>query len=261
MITNPRSTPDFQKTWLDTDGHHQDIMSTPRLSSSPSPSCTTTTSTTTTSSSSSSSTSSPPTPTTPYPSPRPLTPSGFDPVAAIHRQHAFAAHMHAARWLTATPHADALLAHAVARYARFLALAAAHPRLGLAPALDVDLAWHTHLLRGPRRYAAGCRAAAVHPLDHDDTLPEEDLAASGDAAARLYRARFDGAPYDLCHCAPCVVDRFGGGGGGDGVDGGCAGDDELSGPPKCQRKCQAACQNRCGRRCGYVCGACEKPPN
>lgn len=179
--------------------------------------------------------------------------------------------MHALGWRTAAtfPFRDALLALALARYARFLVLVRENPREGLAPALDVDLAWHTHLLRGPRRYAAYCRGAAGLPraVDHDDTLGDDDLAASAGAAARLYRARF-GAPYELCHCGPCVVARFGGGGDGleeeaeseeDGsgsVD--CCAGVEMSGP-KCKRKCQAACQNRCGRRCGYVCGACQKP--
>lgn len=229
VITNPMSTPNFQQARLDTNDHHKDMPSS---------------------------------------SHRPLTPSGFDPVAAVHRQHDFAAKMHALGWLTATPFPDALLALALARYARFLVLVRENPGEGLAPALDVDLAWHTHMLLGPRRYAAYCRGAAglPCPVDHDDTLDDDDLTASAGAAARLYRVRFD-APYELCHCGPCVVARFGGGGDGlseESEEGGgsrsvdCCAGVEMSGP-KCKQKCQAACQNRCGRRCGYVCGACQKP--
>lgn len=220
------------------------------------------------------------------------TPDGFDMTAAVQRQHRFSQSMHAARWLAfPAPLRRARLAAALARYAQFLALAAAHPGVGVAPAPDVDLAWHTHQL-APRRYAAWCRAQARVGgggdclVDHRDDLAPDVLARSAAGAARLWRARFGGADR-VCLCRRCVGARFGMVGAEDGTGGSSSGSDgdveddhgvgcaavcaEKKGGPagdgdrcpsadcqaKCETACQTQCQTSCGTKCGYVCGACD----
>lgn len=219
------------------------------------------------------------------------TPDGFDLVAAVQRQLRFSQSMHAARWLS-LPRAlrAALLGAALARYAQFLSLAAENRGVGIAPALDVDLAWHTHLL-SPRRYAAWCLARAGSGgakgrlVDHRDDLAPDVLARSADDAARLWKARF-GVEYRVCLCRRCVGARFAlGKGGGDGDGGsasssssegdvdrvdcaaGCAGEDVGSAAAggddrcpsqECATNCEPVCQTtQCGAKCGYVCGACD----
>lgn len=203
-----------------------------------------------------------------------MTPDGFDMAAAVQRQLLFSQAMHAARWLDLDPPAllPALLSAALARYDQFFTLVAENPGVGVAPARDVDLAWHTHQL-SPRRYAAWCRArAGGRFVDHRDDLAADVLARSADDAARLYRARF-GTAYKVCLCRGCVGARFGGEEAC--ADGSDADEDEDADgvdcarqcpSTNCQTNCQTACktacnapkcQTQCGTKCGYVCGACD----
>jgi hypothetical protein len=71
------------------------------------------------------------------------------------------------------------LTAAVARYEKFLSLvnqASARHAGALAPPLDVDLVWHTHILCGDvAEYAAEtARWCGGNPLDHDDNAPDVD---------------------------------------------------------------------------------------
>ena len=64
---------------------------------------------------------------------------------------------------------DAFLERAIARYERFVTLCASSTGGLLAPPIDVDLVWHTHILRGAD-YAAESAAmrGGAGALDHDN---------------------------------------------------------------------------------------------
>ncbi|KAG2445027.1 hypothetical protein HYH02_008895 [Chlamydomonas schloesseri] len=107
-------------------------------------------------------------------------------------------------WLRPAYLDTAFLARAGHRYARFLALHAAHPQQLLVPAADIALLWHTHLgLSG--QYAAACRqlfgpsvsSYGMEPVwrpDYLDLTVEQLEAAYGQTAA-LFEAMY-GEPYD-----------------------------------------------------------------
>ena len=72
---------------------------------------------------------------------------------------------------------DTLLSRAIARYEHFASLKAS-AKGGLAPPIDVDLAWHTHMLRGADYEAeSAAMSGGAGALDHDN--------GEGVAGARL----------------------------------------------------------------------------
>ena len=82
----------------------------------------------------------------------------------------------------------AYVARAAERYAGFLALARAHPGELLVPTLDVDLAWHAHML-SPRDYADDCAELLGRPLSHDAGIDSADLKVAFEATKERWRAR------------------------------------------------------------------------
>ena len=63
---------------------------------------------------------------------------------------------------------DAFLEQAIARYERFAALSTTAAG-SLAPAVDVDLVWHTHMLRGADYASESAAMCGGTPLDHDNS--------------------------------------------------------------------------------------------
>ena len=82
----------------------------------------------------------------------------------------------------------AYVARAAERYAGFLALARAHPGELLVPTLDVDLAWHAHML-SPRDYADDCAELLGRPLSHDAGIDSANLKVAFEATKERWRAR------------------------------------------------------------------------
>ncbi|KAF7311217.1 FAD dependent oxidoreductase [Mycena kentingensis (nom. inval.)] len=119
-------------------------------------------------------------------------PFSLDVVGAVLRQGSFIDKMVALGW-TQAGFAGAELDTAVVRYHGFLTLLALSPGTLLVPTLDVDLAWHTHQLMADQ-YANDTRTWVGRFIDHDDTIPAADLAASLETTARVWEARF-GVPY------------------------------------------------------------------
>lgn len=67
---------------------------------------------------------------------------------------------------------DEQLHAAIARYERFLLLAAAHRGVSLAPTRDIDEVWHLHMLR-PKAYHEDCLRLLGYLLDHDGGFGKE----------------------------------------------------------------------------------------
>ncbi|OAQ67280.1 alpha-ketoglutarate-dependent sulfonate dioxygenase [Pochonia chlamydosporia 170] len=87
------------------------------------------------------------------------------------------------------------------RYARFMDLQAAHPDRVAIPTVDIDLAWHTHIL-GPRSYAAWTVKKMGSILDHTDNMDETLLSTSFEWTCQAYMAKYS-APYSECICWYC----------------------------------------------------------
>ncbi|KAK0710031.1 hypothetical protein B0T26DRAFT_836193 [Lasiosphaeria miniovina] len=121
-------------------------------------------------------------------------------IANVQRQAVFADKMHAQLWLR-SPAVLRTLSRAISRYAQFLALFRAHPGQTLVPALDVDLAWHTHQLSASA-YGAGVRARAGRFIDHDDKLGVGVLKGALERTAEWYFVAFGGL-YAPCLCWDC----------------------------------------------------------
>ena len=79
---------------------------------------------------------------------------------------------------------EAFLANAIGRYEKFVALCSTKEQAALAPPVDVDLVWHTHMLRGAdyegeSAAMRGGDSSGRGPLDHDNG---EGMIATLDAA-------------------------------------------------------------------------------
>jgi hypothetical protein len=129
----------------------------------------------------------------------------FNPVAAVHRQTAFAEKMSHFNWLQ-SPTVASTLRYAINRYGRFFFLIANYPGM-MVPTLDVDLVWHTHQL-SPVRYMAFSKAMANGRfVDHNDRVEKEDLQIGFQEVQKLYREQFSD-DYLLCHSWYCEAGRL-----------------------------------------------------
>ncbi|KIM29346.1 hypothetical protein M408DRAFT_23112 [Serendipita vermifera MAFF 305830] len=96
------------------------------------------------------------------------------------------------------------LVRSIARYHAYLDLMASYRATYhiplLVPTLDIDLAWHSHQLKG-EVYRTDTLAYIGRTPNHDDNVEPRDLTAGYDNTARLWKLRF-GVPYSLCGCSP-----------------------------------------------------------
>lgn len=99
-----------------------------------------------------------------YTAAHPLSDASLDLVQAAIRQTHFLMDMEELGWLDAPKEAD--LGNARMRYYAWLGLAILND--DIIPTLDIDLAWHTHMLN-PQYYAFTFRTLG-HFLNHDDTV-------------------------------------------------------------------------------------------
>lgn len=88
---------------------------------------------------------------------------------------------------------------AIARYVRFLQLAAENPDRPVAPTREIDTIWHLHML-SPVAYQRDCMALFGKVLDHDGGFgvdPEElpRLVEAFEDTAQRWEAKY-GEPYE-----------------------------------------------------------------
>ncbi|GAA5856574.1 hypothetical protein JCM8547_005871 [Rhodosporidiobolus lusitaniae] len=126
-------------------------------------------------------------------------PFSLDLASAVLRQGTFIDKMHGLGWLDSGrfQENDPTLHRCVARYHAFMDLRAARELQYHVPTLDIDLAWHTHLLS--HEYRSDCLRHFRCFLDHDDKIEEGELAGGFEATAEMWELRF-GAPYTTCGC-------------------------------------------------------------
>ncbi|KIM29339.1 hypothetical protein M408DRAFT_328973 [Serendipita vermifera MAFF 305830] len=131
-------------------------------------------------------------------------PASLDLVGAILRQGAFVEKMVHIGWTQPGSfeyeHNLAPLVRSIARYHAFLDLMRAHPTTLLVPTLDIDLAWHSHQLKG-EAYRESTLKYLYRTPNHDDSVESFVLAKGYDSTAKAWKKRF-GVPYSLCGCIP-----------------------------------------------------------
>lgn len=131
-------------------------------------------------------------------------PAGIDLVGAIIRQGSFIEKMVGLGW-TRPGRFDyskdsAPLVRCIARYHAFLDLMNQNSGLFLVPTLDIDLAWHTHQLKG-EQYRLDTQYCLQRTPNHDDNVDATSLSTAYDITAKAWKARF-GVPYSVCGCIP-----------------------------------------------------------
>jgi hypothetical protein len=87
---------------------------------------------------------------------------------------------------------------AIAKYERFLRLAARHPGQPVAPTREIDVVWHLHML-SPRAYYQDCQRLFGTVLDHNGGFGKDPaevpiLQATFEDTARLWLEAY-GEPY------------------------------------------------------------------
>ncbi|CAG8702784.1 11754_t:CDS:2, partial [Acaulospora colombiana] len=83
-------------------------------------------------------------------------------------------------------------------YHAFLDLMSQNPALFLVPTLD--LAWHTHQLKGDQ-YRLDTQTYLQRTPNHDDNVEATSLSIAYDVTAKAWKDRF-GVPYSVCGCIP-----------------------------------------------------------
>ncbi|PVF99609.1 hypothetical protein CPB86DRAFT_282534 [Serendipita vermifera] len=114
-------------------------------------------------------------------------PASLDLVGAVIRQGSFIEKMVYLGW-TKPGRFDrskdsAPLVRSIARYHAFLDLMNQNPRLFLVPTLDIDLAWHTHQLKGDN-YRQDTQRCLQRTPNHDDNVAATSLSTAYDITAK-----------------------------------------------------------------------------
>ncbi|KDQ63940.1 hypothetical protein JAAARDRAFT_144381 [Jaapia argillacea MUCL 33604] len=137
-------------------------------------------------------------------------PFSLDLVGAVVRQGSFIAKMNELGWLETAKfdlqEDGETMPYAVARYHAFLDLMATSPTEYFVPTLDIDLAWHTHMLT-PWQYASDCMEFVGRHVDHEDKVDNIQLSSAFDETCRAWKARYN-VPYMHCGC-PLPGDTLG----------------------------------------------------
>ncbi|KAG9006792.1 hypothetical protein FRB90_009736, partial [Tulasnella sp. 427] len=143
-----------------------------------------------------------------------ITPQLSDLESAVHRQASFIEKVVRLGWSEGST--DEFLTNCIQRYGCFLELVKAGNVHSLVPTLDIDLAWHTHQLKGSK-YCKETKELLGHVLNHDDSIAETELTKSFDETTTAWKVRF-GTVY-------LGKRMFDGPEGTDGIDGtsGCGG--------------------------------------
>lgn len=130
--------------------------------------------------------------------------ASLDLVGAVLRQGTFVDKMVQLGWTRPGRFDQAIhlapLVRSIARYHAFLDLMSCHPTSFLVPTLDIDLAWHSHQLKG-EGYRNDTMNYLARTPNHEDSVESSTLSTGYDITARIWKERF-GVPYSLCGCAP-----------------------------------------------------------
>jgi hypothetical protein len=114
-------------------------------------------------------------------------PFSFDLREAVKRQIVFA------RKITSMypydPVPEGLLARSQQRYTKFMNLIRTTGNPAIVPTLDIDLFWHTHQLFAST-YIPWCASHIGHPINHDDTVGEGELATGLEDTATAWYAAY-----------------------------------------------------------------------
>lgn len=106
---------------------------------------------------------------------------------AVQRQASFIGKVVRLGWVeTAT---DEFLTSCIHRYGCFLELMKTGSVHSLVPTLDIDLAWHTHQLKGSK-YCKQTKELLGHVLNHDDSIPDAQLSKSFEETTIAWKAQF-----------------------------------------------------------------------
>ncbi|KAK0530808.1 hypothetical protein OC835_003884 [Tilletia horrida] len=134
-----------------------------------------------------------------------------DLVSAVQRQFKFVEEMTKLGWANtenlARGRDDISLARAIVRYHSWMHLMSRNTTM-LCPTLDIDLCWHTHMLKRP--YISDMVRYVGRFINHDDKIEENTLSDAFERTAKLWQKTFD-QPYSVCGCIhnkPCFSKRM-----------------------------------------------------
>ncbi|KAE8219124.1 hypothetical protein CF319_g7126 [Tilletia indica] len=123
-----------------------------------------------------------------------------DLVGAVQRQFKFVDEMAKLGWSDkenlSNGRNDVTLARSIIRYHSWMDLMARNSAL-LCPTLDIDLCWHTHMLK--RSYFRNMIDNVGRFINHDDKVEENTLSSAFDHTAKLWEKMY-GQPYSMCGC-------------------------------------------------------------
>ncbi|KAF2401195.1 hypothetical protein EJ06DRAFT_381341 [Trichodelitschia bisporula] len=131
-------------------------------------------------------------------------PFALDLGASVLRQGIFVKKMHEIDWLH-SPTAISTVQRSIIKYERFFGMICSSREKDVAPTLDVDLAWHTHMLN-PIAYSAYSHQHAGGLIDHDENIEEHLLNQAFIYTSGKYEGRY-GEPYSECLCWYCEAVR------------------------------------------------------
>ncbi|KAI9488896.1 hypothetical protein BDB00DRAFT_846139 [Zychaea mexicana] len=111
-------------------------------------------------------------------------PFSLDLIQAVGRQQAF--NVKAVRTIDwQSPYG---IARAIRQYNEFLKMIMAHPTQVMVPTLEIDLAWHTHMLH-PATYRTFTFKYTGQYVNHDDNIVPEKLKTYADGTDKAWRAK------------------------------------------------------------------------
>ncbi|KAJ6446867.1 hypothetical protein O9K51_01640 [Purpureocillium lavendulum] len=128
-----------------------------------------------------------------------------DLVGAVLRLGVFSHQVNKLNWTNITNRKESL-ERLLLKYTRFMDVVAHNPTQLVVPTLDVDLAWHTHML-SPKAYAAASVVKTGILIDHLDKVDEDKLSMAFAWTCKAYADRY-GEPYSECWCWYCECVRI-----------------------------------------------------
>jgi hypothetical protein len=127
-------------------------------------------------------------------------PYSVDLIASALRLTVFTSQIHALNW-TSPGHFDldpSPLERCIARYHQFLDIASKPVRKIWVPTRDIDLVWHTHMLKFTR-YRKDMTAYLERVLNHEDKIEEGKISTGFDETATAWKTKFN-TIYSSCTC-------------------------------------------------------------
>ncbi|KAJ5606308.1 hypothetical protein N7510_009089, partial [Penicillium lagena] len=133
------------------------------------------------------------------------TPFSLDLVGAVVRQGTFMQHVNRLGWVQ-SPDIFATADRLVDKYSIFFSIMKKNPKQMAVPTLDVDIAWHTHLLSPAKYYTYSSTAATKpHLFSHDDPVDPWQMHLAFIDTSKEYRKATSGAIYSECACWYCAT--------------------------------------------------------